>query len=226
MRCSACGYPNYEEATTCFSCNAKIEGRPQSPKPKPSVSVEPEVRTKMQWLRMRTSERWEIWLIASALGVVSAIMPWESAFYRDTLTNTPALTVSANLFDLVLADNLVIVSLVVIYILGFAASMLLSFLVVIPIGSLVLLAYTMPQYMLSQLPPSPPNYLDDFYTSSGLGFGYLLAWISLIILSTFLLEDLHLRYTKGYGKDQAPSEARDAYTFDWLWVGWGKNKGP
>jgi hypothetical protein len=226
MRCPVCGYPNYEEATTCFSCNAKIEGRPSSPKPHPSLSPQPEVRTRIPWLRKLALERWEIWLIASALALVSAIMPWESAFYRDTLTNAPVLTVSANLFDLILADDLVIVSLVVVFLVGLAASMLLSFLIVVPMGSLLLLAYTMPQYMLSQLPSSSPDYTDGYYTSTGLGFGYLLAWISLIILCTFLLNDLRLRYTKGYGKDQAPSEARDVYTLDWLWTGWRKNKGP
>jgi hypothetical protein len=224
MRCPACGYPNEEEASICFSCNARIEGSAPRQKTRPSFIVGPETQKKGYWLRKSASERWEIWLIASVILIVSVLLPWESAFYRDTLTNAPVLTVSANLFSLVLADDIIVSALALIFLIGLLLSMVLPRLIVIPIGAMVLLVFTMPEYVLSQLPSIPPNSEQGFYTNSAIGFGYILAWLALVVVGTLVLKDSEVRFQRRWGKDQTPSEDREPNDVSWFWR-WGGGGG-
>jgi hypothetical protein len=224
MRCPTCGYPNEEEASTCFSCNARIEGPTPRPKVNTSFVVGPENQKRESWLRRSASERWETWLIASVILIVSALLPWESAFYRDALTNAPVLTVSANLFSLVLADDIIVSALALIFLIGLLLSMVLPRLIVIPIGAMVLLVFTMPEYVLSQLPSSPPNSDQGFYTNSAIGFGYILAWLALVVVGTLALKDSEVRFQRRRGKDQTPSEDQEPNDISWLWR-WGGGGG-
>ena len=211
MRCPNCGYPNEEDASTCFSCDARIEGLEIQDHHKGSVgSSEPEKRTLSTWLAENAEGRWEVWSIALALMLVSAFLPWASAFYRNTDSLIIEYTVSANLFSLLNADDYLIASLAAIFIIGFLVAMLMPYLVIIPISSLVLLMYKIPDFMLSLLPATPPNPTDEFVSGYGIGIGLLLAWLSLAALGVLCLRNFELLFNRGRGKYQTPSEVDDS----------------
>jgi hypothetical protein len=212
MRCPVCGYPNYEKASTCFSCNAEIEDS-TPPKPKPDILQEPGIQNKKSLLRKLAIERWKTWLLASVFALISSILTWESAFIRDPITMIPIQTLSVNLFDLLMTDSIIVVSLSLIYVIGLILSMIIPRLIILPVSALILLLFAMPPYLQSLLPGS----------ETGLGFGYFLALLSSTIVATFAIKDFDLRFTKGHGKDQSPSEGQEPNAVNrlWNWLDWG-----
>lgn len=213
MRCPNCGYPNEEEASTCFSCDAKIEGLDTHNHDKGSIeSSEPGRRSFRIWIAEIADERWEVWSIALGLMLTSAFLPWASAFFRNTDSFFIDYMVNANLFSLLLADDYLIASLATIYLVSFLVALLLPYLVIIPISSLVLLMYEMPDFMLSLLPATPPNPIDVFVSVYSIGIGLLLAWLSVAAVGVLCLKDYELGFNRGRVKDQIPSEVDDSST--------------
>jgi hypothetical protein len=88
--------------------------------------------------------------------------------------------------------------------------------VIIPMSALILLLFYMPRYTLTKLPPQYESIA--YYVSENIAIGYLLAWLALFILGTLALSDFTIRYTKGHGKDEEPSEQQESNVVSWLWT--------
>ncbi|MDD1746865.1 MAG: hypothetical protein LUQ16_03795 [Methanomassiliicoccales archaeon] len=209
MRCPNCGYPNEERASTCFSCDMTIEGSHfTQKKPIQYLTIEPERRSSLATFVNIVKEGWGGWLVPVALLAASAFLPWAYTCYKNIDRLTIDHVVGANLFELLMADDVVIASLAAIFVMSFFIALLFPRLVIVSIGSLALLMYTMPGYMRSL----PTNPVDEFLISYEIGVGFLLAWFSVGALGVLCFKDYEFRFHRGPGKDRLPSEVDDSST--------------
>jgi hypothetical protein len=208
MRCPNCGYPNKEEASTCFSCDAKVEGsNPPKKELIQTIPVEPKRLSLATFVNI-VKEGWDGWLVPVTLLLASAFLPWAYTCYKDIDHLTVDHLVGANLFELLMADDVMIASLAAIFVIGFFIALVFPRLVIVPIGSLILLMFTMPGYMRS-LPPNPG---DAFVVSYDIGVGLLLAWFSVGALGVLCFKNYELLFNWRRGKNRIPSEVDDSST--------------
>jgi len=151
-------------------------------------------------------ERWDGWLVPVALLAASAFLPWAYTCYRNIDRLTIDHVVGTNLFELMMADDVMIAFLAAVFVISLFIALLVPRLVIVSIGSLILLMYTMPGYMRSL----PPNPVDEFLISYEIGVGLLLAWISVVALGVLCFKNYELRSRRGPGKYQIPSEFDDS----------------
>jgi hypothetical protein len=221
MRCPKCGYPNKEEAPVCPSCNSWIAGSANSEHIPISTTEAPKRLSFRDWLERIVRERWSTWLVPIVLLLMTLILPWVNSYYFNLEYLTKDYIIRSNLIDLLMADNPLIASMAIIYLVGCVITLLFPVLVVAPICSLVVLMYSLPDYMISLLPSTPPNATDEFDTGYGIGFGLLLAWLTVASLGVLCLRNSELRFVRGGGKDMSPSENDDPGALDFRRGGLG-----
>lgn len=218
MRCPACGYPNPEEAPTCFSCGGQIE----APKAGSERNANPQGETKKSiggfWSRSTVSETWWIWLIAIGLIAVSFLLPWGSLLvYERTGPSEGALAYSTviSLSELIMSGDSAVTILIGIFLAGLLLCIIFPKIVILPMGALILMPFYMPDYTLTKLPPAYTS--NQYYADPSLAVGYFFAWLALFVIGTLALSDFTLRFSKGRGKDQSPMERIEPNTYGWLW---------
>jgi hypothetical protein len=218
MRCPVCGYPNPEEAPTCFQCGGTIESPNDGMKRLIPPHVEAKKGKKSLWSRSVISESWWIWLIGIALIVISFLLPWGSLLvYNQTPPDEGTMIYSTmvSLSELLTSGDTMVMILVWIFIAGLLLCILFPKMVIIPIGALILLPFFVPEYILTKLPPEFES--NQYYADPNLAGGYFFGWLALFILGTLALSDFRLRFTRGRGKDQSPMEDIDPNSYSWLW---------
>jgi len=168
------------------------------------------------WSTSDISESWWVWAIGFILIGISFIFPWSYLYVYEPGTGIVAYSIGVSLTELILSGDLIVMILVWAFIAGLLICIRFPKTVIIPMGALILLLFYMPVYTLTKLPPQYES--NAYYVSPNVAIGYLLAWLALFILGTLALSDFTIRYTKGHGKDQKPSEQQDTDTISWLWT--------
>jgi hypothetical protein len=218
MRCPACGYPNPEEARTCFQCGGPIDVSRAISQNGTDAHAEAKSRRKGLFSRSTASEAWWVWLIGIALVAVAFILPWGSLLvYERTgpYEGTLAFSSPLSLLDLTLSGDIMVTGLAWAFIIGLLFCIIFPKMVIIPLGALVLLPFFMPDYALTKLPPEYQSSL--YYVDSNMAVGYFFAWLATFILGTLALTDFTLRFTNSHGKDQSPMERLEPNNYSWLW---------
>ncbi len=218
MRCPACGYPNPEEASTCFQCGSLIGTSSANLENVAGNHTLAKNRKKGLFTRSAASEIWWVWFIGISLIAISFFLPWGSLLvYGQTEPNQGILVYESmvSLTDLIMSGDITIMVLVWAFLAGLLLCIIVPKLVIIPMGALLLFPFFMPDYTLTKLPPEYQSSL--YYVDPNMAVGYFFAWLAVFILGTLALSDFTLRFTKGQGKDQNPMERLEPNSYSWLW---------
>lgn len=220
MKCPECGYPNLEDSPTCFSCGARIpSARPVQAQEGwlPLMEAPRASPLRSKW-KTRLLKRWGIVLLASVILAVAAFLPWGGSYIIDRYLYSPYVVLDFDLLDLLTGGNELIVALCGATLAGFVASIFYPKFVLLPIAALVLLAFYLPQYAMSFLPPTPAP-PEEYISYQGLGIGYFLAWLSVLFMGVLALKDFTMRNPLGGEQDTFPSSMvsnRETDLFDWF----------
>ncbi len=197
MNCPNCGKKIDASAIECPNCGTNLTLTPLSSRSVLIIFV----RRHFKW-----SERLESTIVGVILGIVSLSLPWDSAFvYSDELDGVILAQLTMNFLDLIMANQPAILFGASLFIAGMLFSVLNRWFVIVQWIGMIGLSLTMYSYVSSKL-SSMTNPPDNIVSVTEFGIGYILAWLSILILTAVLIGEKGKEKSGKGGKQPSASE--------------------
>jgi hypothetical protein len=197
LDCPNCGKRIDATANECSNCGTNLSLKPQSGR---SVLVR-FVRHHLKW-----SERFEQMILGLIIGIVSLFFPWSIASHYSVDLPFPNDQLTLNALEFLTANQPLVLIGASLFITGMVFSILNKWFVIVQLIGMIGLSWTMFSYASSALISKVGPPLGDEYETTGFGFGYILGWISILILGALLIGEKKRERSAKRGKLILPSE--------------------
>ena len=160
--------------------------------------------------RIRYSERLEATTAGVLIGVFSLFLPWVGAFLWSTDESGTFVIaqVSMNILDLFASNEIAIVLSASLFIAGMLLTYLSRWLVILQLMGMIGISFTMTSYVSTRL-PTVLNPSGTLSSTTGVGLGYFLGWLSILILVAVLIDQEGKTELLKRSKQLPPSEKVD-----------------
>jgi magnesium-transporting ATPase (P-type) len=201
LDCPNCGKKIDANANECSNCGSNLSLKPQSGR---SVLVR-FVRDHFKW-----SERFEQMIVGLIIGIVSLFFPWSIASHYSVDLPFPNDQLTLNALEFLTANQPLVFLSSSLFIIGIVFSIFNKWFVIVQLIGMIGLSWTMFSYASSALTSKVGPPLGGEYETTGFGLGYLLGWLSLLILGALLIGEKKRERLARRGKQVLPSEMYQA----------------